>query len=89
MHKPTQSRQTVREIIVSLILSKQRFCQHGRHPKISITNIGGILHHSAHVRKQKTFKSYVLSYVLKIIQQIDTNLTQFLIHSPLGNLMSV
>ena len=28
-------------------LGKQRFCRHGRPPKISITNTGGILHHSA------------------------------------------
>ena len=47
---------------------KQRFCQHGhgRHPKIGRTNFGGILPHSARVRKQKLQKSYVLSYVLKI-----------------------
>ena len=52
---------------ISQSISKQRFCQHGRHPKISITNIGGILHHGAYVRKQKNFKkSYVLSCVLKI-----------------------
>jgi hypothetical protein len=47
-------------------LSKQHFCQHGRHPKIGITNFGGILHHSAHVlRKKKTSKIF-LSHVLKI-----------------------
>jgi hypothetical protein len=37
-------------------LSKRRFCQNGRRPKISITNFGGILHHSARIRKQKTLK---------------------------------
>ena len=31
-----------------------------------ISNFGSILHHSARVRKQKTLKSYVLSYALKI-----------------------
>jgi hypothetical protein len=65
-------------LVVSL--SKQRFCQHGCHPKIGISNIGGILHHSAHVRKQKIIK--ILCFVIcaedyhKLIQ------TQFLIQSP-------
>jgi hypothetical protein len=44
--------------------SKQRFCQHGSHPKISLTNFGGIVPHSA--RKQNIFKSY----------ENDHNLTQ-------------
>jgi hypothetical protein len=50
----------------SELISKRRFCQRGRHPKIGVTNFGGILQHSARIRKQNT---YVLSYVLKI----DTN----------------
>ena len=43
-------------------------CQHGRHPKTGLTsNFGGILHHSARVRKKKTFKILCLAiYVLKI-----------------------
>jgi hypothetical protein len=51
---------------VKVSLSKRRFCQQGRHPKMRKTNTGGILLHSAHARKQKLYKSYVLSYVLKI-----------------------
>ena len=47
-------------------LSKGRFYQHGRHPKIGGTNFDVILPHSARARKPKTLKSYVLSYVLKI-----------------------
>ena len=31
---------------------KRRFCQHGRHPKIGITNLGGISHHD---RNTNTF----------------------------------
>ena len=50
-------------IVVSL--SKRCFCQHRRYPKISITNFGGILHHNARKRKQKTLK--ILCFVLKIM----------------------
>lgn len=37
-------------------LSKRRFCQDERHSKIGTIHFGGVLHHSARVRKQKTLK---------------------------------
>jgi hypothetical protein len=33
-----------------LKLSKQRFYQHGSHPKISLTHFGGIVPHSARAK---------------------------------------
>jgi hypothetical protein len=42
------------ENCVTLVkLSKRRYCQHGCHLKIGITNTDGILHHSARARKQR------------------------------------
>jgi hypothetical protein len=54
----------------SVSLTKPRFCQHERHPKIRATNFDVIFHHSARVRKQETFKilDFVILYVLKIPQ---------------------
>jgi hypothetical protein len=47
-------------------LSKRTFCQPERHPKIGLTNFGGILHHSARAKKRKNFQICILSDVLKI-----------------------
>ena len=33
---------------------KRRFCQHGPHPKIGVTNFGGIMYHSACVSKKNS-----------------------------------
>jgi hypothetical protein len=61
-------------------LSKQRFCQHERHQKINITNIGAILHHSARVLKGRfplggTFRaernfSLTLSFLISSTREI-------------------
>jgi hypothetical protein len=69
-------------------LSKPRFCQHGRHPKIGRTNVGAILHHSAHVTKQKTLKILSVFCVICVEDYYKLTQTQFLIQSPLGNLTS-
>jgi hypothetical protein len=67
---------------------KQRFCQHERHPKIGRTNFGGILHHGARARKQKTLK--ILCFVVCVEDYHKLTQTQFLIQSPpLDNLTSM
>jgi hypothetical protein len=71
---------------VSLI-SKRRFCQHGCHPKIAVTNFGRILHHITRVRKQNTLK--ILYFVRCVEDYRKLTQTQFLIQSLLGNLTSV
>jgi hypothetical protein len=58
-------------------LSKGHFCQHGRHQKIGITNFGGILHHSARARKQKTLK--ILCFVICVEIHYKLIQTQLLI----------
>jgi hypothetical protein len=54
-----------------------------RHPKIGITNFGGILPHSARVRKQKTLK--VLCFVISVEDYHKLTQIQFLIQPPLGS----
>ena len=61
-----------KKTLVSLILNKQRLCQHRRHPKIGIVNFGCILHHSTRVRKQKTLK--ILCFTVCV--EDDHKLTQ-------------
>jgi hypothetical protein len=72
---------------ILMSLNKRRFCQNGRHQKIGITNSGGILHHSARVRKQKTLK--ILCFVICVEDYHKLTQIQFLIQSPLCNLTSV
>ena len=57
--------------------------QHGLHPKIGRTNFGGILHHSARLRKQKTLK--ILGFVLYVEDYHKLTNTQFLTQSPSTN----
>jgi hypothetical protein len=68
-------------------LSNGRFCQHGRHLKIGITNFGSVLHHSARARNQKTLK--ILCFVICAEDYHRLTQTQFLIQSPLDNLTFV
>jgi hypothetical protein len=51
----------------SVSLSKRPFFQHGRHPKIGITNFGGILHHSLRIGKQKA-----------LTRRVDKNVAHFI-----------
>jgi hypothetical protein len=66
----------------------RRFCQ--RHPKIGIANFGGIFHHNARARKQKTLKTLCLNFVICVEEYGKLTQTQFLIQSPsIGNLTSI
>ena len=55
--------------------------------KISITNIRGILHHSAHVRKQTTIK--ILCFVICVEEYHKLTQTRFLFQSPSAILSSL
>jgi hypothetical protein len=66
------------EVLTIVILSKPRFCQHGRRQKIGVSNFWRHLHHSARVRKQKTSK--IFCFVTKTDRNAVFNPV------PLGNL---
>jgi hypothetical protein len=51
----------------------------GPHPKIGISNFGGVLHHSARIRKQKTLQ--ILCFVIFVEDYHKLTQTQFLIQS--------
>jgi hypothetical protein len=54
---------------------------------MGMTNFGGILHHSARVRKKNTLK--ILCFVICVEDYDKLTQTQFLIQPPLGNLTSL
>jgi hypothetical protein len=60
---------------------------HGRHPEISRTNFGGILHHSARLRKQKTLK--ILDFVKYVEDYPQTDKNTVFNPVPLDELTSV
>jgi hypothetical protein len=58
------------------------------HPKIGMTNFGGIFHRSACVRKKKALLK-ILCFAICVEDYDKLIQTQILIQSPLGNLTSV